>query len=114
VLEDLLGLIGEGTQTVFEFRNESWFSEDVFDCLRKNSSALCAADTDDVPCTNLISTANWGYLRLRREAYTDKDLAEWIKKLRSQPWDAAFVFFKHEDAGMGPKVAARFLELAAP
>ena len=51
-------------------------------------------------------------MRLRREGYTDKCLGEWIERLKSQAWDEAYVFFKHEESGTGPKLAARFLELA--
>jgi len=65
----------------------------------------------DAPKSNLVSTANWGYVRLRREAYGDDDLS-WIEKLSSQNWNKAYVFFKHEDAGTGPKLATRFLKLA--
>jgi uncharacterized protein YecE (DUF72 family) len=52
-------------------------------------------------------------VRLREERYTDARLKKWIDKLAAQDWREAFVFFKHEDAGAGPKLAARFLELAA-
>jgi uncharacterized protein YecE (DUF72 family) len=113
-LEPFLGLIGDGTRAAFEFRHESWFDDEVFDCLRRNSCALCIADTEDFPCPDCLSTAGWGFVRLRREGYSDESLREWIKRLRSQGWDEAFVFFKHEDAGIGPKLAARFLELAGP
>ena len=61
---------------------------------------------------DLVRTANWGYVRLREEGYTDKNLREWIKRIRSQELDEAYVFFKHEDAGAGPKLATRFVELA--
>ena len=113
-LEAFLGLIGKGTLAAFEFRHESWFDEEVFTCLRTNSCALCVADMDDARAADLVSTAGWGYARLRREDYTDEQLGEWIKRLRSQAWNEAYVFFKHEDAGTGPKFAARFLELAGP
>jgi uncharacterized protein YecE (DUF72 family) len=73
---------------------------------------LCIADADDSPGAELISTAPWGYVRLRRENYGDEQLRDWIKRLRSQRWSEAYVFFKHEDAGTGPKFAARFIELA--
>ena len=43
------------------------------------------------------------YVRLRGEGYTDKRLGEWIKKIRSQDWTEAYVFFRHEDTGAGPK-----------
>jgi uncharacterized protein YecE (DUF72 family) len=60
-----------------------------------------------------VATADWGYLRLRRPDYGDAELKAWVKRVQEQPWRAAFVFFKHEDAGTGPRMAKRFLELAA-
>jgi uncharacterized protein YecE (DUF72 family) len=111
-LEDFLGLIGKGTAVAFEFRHESWFDDEVFECLRANSCALCVADADDLPSAVLVDTAGWGYVRLRRKRYTSKRLDEWIERLRSQPWKEAYVFFKHEDTGTGPRLAARFLKLA--
>ena len=59
-----------------------------------------------------VSTASWGYLRLRRPDYTDADLKERIDRVRQQGWTDAFVFFKHEEEGKGPQMAKRFLELA--
>jgi len=53
-----------------------------------------------------------GLLRLRRTAYNENDLVEWMKRVTAQKWKDAFVFFKHEDEGVGPKLAAQFLELA--
>jgi len=113
-LEAFLSFIPSKTSAAFEFRHESWFDDEVFDCLRANSCALCVADTDELPIADLVSTANWGYVRLRRESYTDKQLAKWIEKFSSQKWRETYVFFKHEDTGTGPKFATRFLELAGP
>jgi uncharacterized protein YecE (DUF72 family) len=111
-LETFLGLIEKRASSAFEFRHESWFDKEVFDCLRANSCALCVAEVDDVPSADLVSTARWGYVRLRRKDYSDEQLSEWIERLRSQDWEEAYVFFKHEDSGTGPKLATRFLELA--
>jgi len=55
----------------------------------------------------LVATADWGYLRLRREDFSDADLVTWAKRIREQPWGDAFVFMKHEEEGKGPKLAAR-------
>ena len=60
-----------------------------------------------------VSTATWGYLRLRRDAYEDADLDAWVDRVRGQTWSRAFVFFKHENEGAGPRMAARFLEAAS-
>ncbi len=112
-LAAFLELLEQRTPVAFEFRHASWFDSDVLACLRANRCALCIADTDEVPCREVISTARWGYVRLRRKKYSKRQLAEWVERLRSQPWNQAYVFFKHEDTGTGPKFAARFLELAA-
>jgi uncharacterized protein YecE (DUF72 family) len=52
-----------------------------------------------------VATTGWGYLRLRRQDYAEADLRERAAKLLSQPWSDAYVFFKHEDGGKGPKLA---------
>jgi uncharacterized protein YecE (DUF72 family) len=111
-LTDFLALLGKGLRAACEFRHESWFDDEVFECLRKNSCALCVADAVDLPQTQLVRTADWGYLRLRRDGYDSRQLGQWIKKIKSQTWSEAYVFFKHEDTGMGPKLAATFLKLA--
>lgn len=108
-----LDLVVNRAQVALEFRHESWFDDEVYECLRERSAALCIADVDEAPEPELVNTAPWGYLRLRRENYADADLARWLEKLRASSWPVAYVFFKHEDAGVGPKLAARFLELAA-
>ena len=109
-LEAFLKLLEGEPPTAFEFRNQSWFDDEVFECLRAKSCALCIDDADYVKTDELVGTAKWGYLRLRREKYSAKELAAWIEKIRSQKWDEVYVFFKHEDTGTGPKLAARFIE----
>ena len=111
-LKDFLALLSADTRAAFEFRHETWFDDETFDLLRSKDCALVVSDTDEKPLTEIINTAQWGYLRLRRTAYEEKDLAEWLKRVKGQKWKDAFVFFKHEDEGTGPKLAARFIELA--
>jgi uncharacterized protein YecE (DUF72 family) len=115
-LVDFLALLPAGTRTAFEFRHVSWFADDVYAALRERGAALCLAEADDLS-TPPIATAGWGYLRLRRTDYDDAALAVWVTRLREQlsPWSDAFIYFKHEDAGRGPKLAARLGDmLAAP
>ncbi len=96
----------------FSSNTESWFSDDVYSCLRAHSAALCSVDDDGPTCNVIIGTTNWGYVRLREERYTDARLKKWIGAIKDQDWNEVYVFFKHEDVGAGPKLAARFLELA--
>jgi len=111
-LESFLTVLPEGARVAFEFRHASWFEEDVFSVLRTHGSALCVAEDEEL-ATPLVATAPWGYLRLRRQDYDDAAVAGWAEKVRAQPWSEAYVFFKHEDAGSGPKLAAEFLRRIA-
>ena len=111
-LRAFLDLLPAETRAAFEFRHETWFDDEVLGLLRAKDCALVVSDTDEKPLNEIISTARWGYLRLRRIAYDEKDLAEWLKRVHDQKWKDAFVFFKHEDEGTGPKLAAQFLEMA--
>lgn len=109
-LDSFLAGLADPGRSAFEFRHESWFDETTYDCLRSYGAALCVADTDDAD-GQIISTALWGYVRLRKEAYADDTLTTWADRIRSAGWDRAFVFFKHEDDAAGPHMAQRFLQL---
>ncbi len=98
------------TRAAFEFRQPSWFEEEVYAALRAKGCALVLSDVDGAPEPPLVPTARWGYLRLRRTSYTSADLARWVETIRAQPWEEVFVFFKHEEAGTGPRLAREFLE----
>ncbi|MGQ0637359.1 MAG: DUF72 domain-containing protein [Planctomycetaceae bacterium] len=111
-LASFLPLLEKGTRAAFEFRHASWFDSDVTDCLRAHSCALCFTDGEESPQSDLVDTADWGYLRMRRDDYDAAALRRWIKRLAAREWKEAYVFFKHEDTGRGPKLATRFLELA--
>ncbi len=111
LLQNFLKLIPDGKAT-FEFRHHSWFEEDVFESLRSKNCALNFSEMGDDSEIKVVSTADWGYFRLRRMDYDDKALKDWIQRIQAQDWQKVYVFFKHEDEGAGPKLARRFLELA--
>jgi uncharacterized protein YecE (DUF72 family) len=96
----------------FEFRHASWFADDVYAALRAHRAALCIAEDEEL-ATPFEATADWGYLRLRRQDYDDAALATWAERLRERGagWSEAHVFFKHEDEGKGPKLAASMIAL---
>jgi uncharacterized protein YecE (DUF72 family) len=96
----------------FEFRHESWFEDDIFELLESRNMALCIADTETI-ATPKKTTANYGYLRLRRPDYADDDVKRWSEFVREQnaKWSDAFIYFKHEESGIGPKLARQMMEL---
>ena len=96
----------------FEFRHVSWFDDAVYGALRARDAALVIADTGEAESDPpLVRTASWGYARLRRVEYPGDLLEEWAERLKDFGWESLWVFFKHEDEGTGPRLAARFQEL---
>lgn len=110
-LKDFLSAL-PARRVAFEFRHPSWFDDDTLAALRDHRAALCIAQSEDGVQVPVVSTADWGYLRLRNPDYADADLAAWLERLRACRWREAFVFFKHEEAGRGPQIARRLMELS--
>jgi uncharacterized protein YecE (DUF72 family) len=107
-LEAFFPLIPGSASCAFDFRSPTWLESGIPDLLREKGCSWCIEDTEENPVRDLISTASWGYLRLRRSDYTDAGLSQWVERVLSQKWERAFVFFKHED---GPEMAMRFQKL---
>ncbi|MGH7731244.1 MAG: DUF72 domain-containing protein [Candidatus Eiseniibacteriota bacterium] len=109
-LQGFFDAMPERRRVAVEFRHASWFDDEVYETLRRQGAALCVADTGEEPAAPLVATADWGYLRLRREEFSDAELRDWARRIREQPWTDAFVFLKHEEEGKGPKLAAKLME----
>jgi uncharacterized protein YecE (DUF72 family) len=99
-----------GLRAAFEFRNPSWFDEEVFALLNSKNIALCIAESADLS-TPVVATADYGYLRLRREDYSDADMERWATaiKEKEEVWPDVFVYLKHEESGIGPKLALQLM-----
>lgn len=112
LLKAFLELIPRGSLCAFEFRSASWLIPEVLDLLTGRGCSLCVSDADDMPAGDILRTASWGYLRLRRSDYSDADLAGWMDRIRVQKWEKAFIYLKHEgESAKGPKQAMRFRDL---
>jgi uncharacterized protein YecE (DUF72 family) len=107
-----LELLPAGTRAAFEMRHASWADPAVLERLRARGFAWVVTESDAGGPPDFLLTAPWAYLRLRRASYDREELAAWATRLAARDLDEAFVFFKHEDAGLGPRLAAEFLELA--
>lgn len=111
-LANFLKLLAGDVRVAFEFRHASWFDDETYRMLQDHNCSLCIADFDEKLEVPFVSTADWGYLRLRRENYTTPELKRWVKRVQGEAWNTAFVFFKHEDEGIGPKLAMKFRSLS--
>jgi uncharacterized protein YecE (DUF72 family) len=111
LLESFLRDLPFGMRAAMEFRHTSWFDDDVFSQLKTCNVALCIAESDTLSAPQ-IATADFGYLRLRRGDYQSSDVARWTHFVRQQPdWQEAFIYFKHEESGTGPKFAREMMSL---
>jgi uncharacterized protein YecE (DUF72 family) len=109
-LRDFLAALPAGSRAALEFRHDSWHDDEVYDALRERGAALCCAEDDD-GATPFVCTSEDAYLRLRRTQYGEADLRAWIERLRGQPLQRAWVYFKHEDEALAPKYAEAFMAL---
>lgn len=111
-LEDFLHQIPTGFRVAFEFRNRSWLTDEVFECLGRFGVALCAVDSAEreVPPQ---STAPFGYIRFRQPGYGDEDLAAWARRIQEvgAGWEDVFAYFKHESDARGPAYAMKLRTL---
>lgn len=111
-LEDFLHQVPEEFRTAFEFRNTTWFSDEIFECMRRFNAALCVTESDQRE-TPVEATADFGYLRLRRPDYSDADLEAWARRIedRAGQWKDCLVYFRQEPESLGPQFALRFRDI---
>ena len=111
VLRAFSELLPDGTRAAFEFRHPSWFDPEVFDVLRARGLALCVADSEKLSAPVEV-TADYAYFRLRDEGYQQPDIERWAGIIRRlEGVREAFVYFKHEEEGLGPEFAKRLMAL---
>ncbi|HZS68063.1 MAG TPA: DUF72 domain-containing protein [Burkholderiales bacterium] len=106
-----LQLLPPDHRSAFEFRHDSWFSDDVYDALKTASAALCLSEREDNAPPPLVETASWGYVRLRLENYADAGLEQWARRLAQTRWDEVYAYFMHEPTA--PAYAQTLMRCAA-
>ena len=104
-LRDFLAVLPAGLEYAVEFRSDGWLNDETYGLLSERRVALCIADSEAL-ATPLVPTAPFGYLRLRREDYSDGDVGGWAERIRAtHGWKRAYVYFKHEDGARGTALA---------
>jgi uncharacterized protein YecE (DUF72 family) len=110
-LKSFLGRLPKDRRYTVEFRHESWFEDDVFEALREQNVPLCIIEQEDFKAP-VVSTADWGYVRLHRLDYDATMLATWAAAVKLHGWTDAYVVFKHDEgAGSGPPAVSAFAKL---
>jgi uncharacterized protein YecE (DUF72 family) len=114
LLTEFLAGLPRRVRCAFEFRHESWFTDDVYAALRKANAALCQAESEKLE-TPEVETADFSYFRLRKESYSPKArkaLADRVSRLTER--GDVFVYFKHEDTPEGALYAEALLAASKP
>ena len=101
LLKDFMATLPRSLRSAFEFRHASWFTEEVYEAMRGENVALCQAESEKLETPD-VQTADFVYLRLRKEDYSEKTR----KALTATVTEHAnkgdvFVYFKHEDTPEG-------------
>lgn len=109
-LTEFLQVLPEGHLAAFEFRNDSWFDDEVYSALKSAGASLVLSEREDDKPPPLVETAPFGYLRLRLEEYSEDDLAQWARRLSETGWQETHVYFMHEPTA--PPYAETLMRLA--
>jgi uncharacterized protein YecE (DUF72 family) len=85
-----------GLRMAFEFRDSTWFCDEVYALLQRHSVALCVAESEDLETPDIV-TASFGCYRFRKSGYSQAqlDAIETILRRRSAEGEI-FAYFKHE------------------
>jgi uncharacterized protein YecE (DUF72 family) len=97
-----------------EFRHESW--AEARPLLAEHGVAWCFAETDDTAAdAEPILSAPFSYLRLRRDEYSDEQLAGWARAIEGalEADRDVYAYLKHEEGAAAPKHAERLAKLVA-
>lgn len=118
-LAEFLETIPSGHQYAFEFRNESWLTNEVYDLLRQYNIAFCIQDFRGKQSPFEI-TANFSYVRMHGPtehvysgSYSDVALNKWsrrIKRWRKELRDV-YVYFNNDVGGCAVTDTMRLREM---
>ena len=109
-LAEFVKLLPPGHCAAFEFRNQTWFDDEVYAVLKSAGASLCLSEREDNAPPPLVETAPWGYVRLRLETYSSEELRRWAERLAATGWRETYVYFMHEPTA--PAYASTLMSFA--
>ncbi|HEY5169880.1 MAG TPA: DUF72 domain-containing protein, partial [Thermoleophilia bacterium] len=80
-LAGFLEVLPRDWRFTFEFRNPSWFVDEVYALLREHGASLCVAESDELVVPDVV-TAGFVYYRLRKPPYDELALARLRRRAR--------------------------------
>jgi uncharacterized protein YecE (DUF72 family) len=109
LLKDFLARLPRSLKFAFEFRHVSWFNNEVYESMRIANVALCQAESEKLETPD-VQTADFAYMRLRKEDYSAKARQVLTLKVAGSVKEGdVFIYFKHEDTPEGALNAEKVL-----
>jgi uncharacterized protein YecE (DUF72 family) len=115
---NFLDALPSGYRMTFEFRNHTWYDEEVFDLLSEHNHAFCIYELE-YHMSPLITTADWIYIRLhgpeeKYQGYYPESAMGWWAKQISQ-WQKqgkdVYLYFDNDQNGYAAFNALKLQEL---
>jgi uncharacterized protein YecE (DUF72 family) len=113
-LAAFLEIFPQHRRCVFEFRNPTWNTPQVYELLSQYHAGYCVYDLAGFQSPVKVTT-DFAYIRLHgpggkyQGTYSDEALTKWAKIIRawSKEVTAVYVYFDNDDSGYAPKDALR-------
>jgi len=111
LLAEFLAVLPRGVPSAFEFRHNSWFSDETYDLLKGRNLALCVAETEERTTPDVV-TADFCYYRYRKPSYTPEERRAMIGRIQEHlaAGRNVFAYFKHEETPEGAMYAVELLK----
>ena len=84
---------------VIEFRNKTWFRDEVYDALKENNAVFCCVSAPKFEVCS--KTSDTMYVRFHgkkqwyRYKYSDEELKEWVDRIHSLSPETVFIYFNN-------------------
>jgi len=111
LLQEFLAVLPRGVPSAFEFRHNSWFTDEIYQLLKGRNLALCVAETEERTTPDVV-TADFCYYRYRKPSYTPDERRVMIGRIQEHlaAGRNVFAYFKHEETPEGAIYAVEMLK----
>lgn len=117
-LSDFIAALPDGYSYTFEFREHTWYNDDVYMILTENNCAFCIYELER-HISPIQVTADFVYIRLHgpgnkyQGSYSDQVLSEWAERCRQWQREGKdiYIYFDNDQEGYAAFNAIRLMEL---
>lgn len=111
VLQNFMYTLPRGLCAAFEFRHDSWLTDETFTALRDRGIALCVAENEDRTTPDVV-TAPYCYYRFRKPNYTPQERVAMTARMQEHLGAGrdVYAYFKHEETPEGALYAVEMLK----